>query len=130
MKVLVSGGRHYRDRAFLDQKLDAIHAATPIHFLIQGGATGADSMAMSWALSKGGIHVRTYYARWDALGDAAGPVRNIQMLDEGRPDLVVVFPGGRGTRHLLDAARARVLGRHGQLSVIAYGEEQGSLWPA
>lgn len=30
-------------------------------------------------------------------GKAAGAIRNQQMLDEGKPDLVVAFKGGRGT---------------------------------
>jgi hypothetical protein len=32
--------------------------------------------------------------------------RNQQMLDEGRPDLVVAFPGGAGTANMVKLARA------------------------
>jgi hypothetical protein len=28
------------------------------------------------------------------------------MLDEGKPDLVVAFPGGRGTANMIKQARA------------------------
>jgi hypothetical protein len=35
---------------------------------------------------------------WDELGKKAGPLRNQRMLDEGKPDLVVAFPGGGGTK--------------------------------
>jgi len=40
-------------------------------------------------------------------GRAAGPVRNAQMLAEGKPDFVVAFPGGRGTADMCKQARAR-----------------------
>lgn len=33
-------------------------------------------------------------------------MRNRRMLDEGRPDLVVAFPGGPGTRNMVKLARA------------------------
>ena len=31
----------------------------------------------------------------------AGPLRNQRMLDEGKPDLVVAFPGGGGTKDMV-----------------------------
>lgn len=39
-------------------------------------------------------------------GKAAGPIRNQRMLDEGKPDLVVAFPGGRGTADMVRRAKA------------------------
>ena len=47
-------------------------------------------------------------AKWDELGRngrKAGPIRNQQMLDEGRPSLVVAFPGGRGMADMVRRAR-------------------------
>jgi hypothetical protein len=41
-----------------------------------------------------------------AWAGKAGPIRKQQMLDEGKPDLVVAFPGGRGTAHMVRIARA------------------------
>lgn len=40
------------------------------------------------------------------LGRAAGPMRNKQMLEEGKPDLVVAFPGGAGTENMVKQAKA------------------------
>jgi hypothetical protein len=37
-------------------------------------------------------------------GRAARPIRNQRMLDEGKPDLVVAFPGGRGTTDMIRRA--------------------------
>jgi hypothetical protein len=45
-------------------------------------------------------------ADWAGLGRKAGPIRNEQMLSEGQPHLVVAFPGGRGTAHMVGIARA------------------------
>lgn len=106
MKVIVCGGRDYANAEMLNLVLDEIHAKTPITMLIQGGAKGADSLAFDWGLSKPSVHVRTVFAEWDTYGRKAGPMRNAEMLKLA-PDLVVAFPGGRGTadmvRQTLDA---------------------------
>jgi hypothetical protein len=44
------------------------------------------------------------------FGAAAGPVRNRQMLDIYPEATVIAFPGGRGTKDMVDEARRR--GRH------------------
>jgi hypothetical protein len=49
-----------------------------------------------------------YHADWQ-LGRKAGPIRNQRMLDEGRPELVIAFPGGRGTSDMTARARAAPL---------------------
>ena len=54
------------------------------------------------------IPVKEYPADWQKHGRAAGPIRNQQMLDEGKPDLVVAFDGGRGTADMI--ARAEKAG--------------------
>lgn len=100
MRVLVCGGRDFDDFAFLDRILTAVHEKRPITTVIEGGARGADSMGRKWA-EKRGIAVSTFPADWELHGRRAGPVRNLKMLREGRPDLVVAFPGGRGTAHMM-----------------------------
>jgi ABC-type Fe3+-hydroxamate transport system substrate-binding protein len=37
-------------------------------------------------------------------GPSAGPIRNGRML-EYKPDLVIAFPGGRGTANMVKQAR-------------------------
>lgn len=104
MRVLVCGGRNFDDRAFLDRILIAVHAKRPITTVIEGGAAGADRMARAWA-ERRGIEVVTFRADWELYGKRAGSVRNLKMLREGRPDLVVAFPGGRGTAHMVRSTR-------------------------
>jgi hypothetical protein len=75
-----------------------------ITVLIAGGARGADTLAEEWAKAQG-IQCEVYMADWEGLGRKAGPIRNQQMLDEGKPDLVIAFPGGRGTADMVRRAR-------------------------
>lgn len=105
LAVLVCGGRDFSDAAMLRAQLDRLHAARPIAVLIEGDARGADKLAGEWAEAHG-VTVRRFPADWQRYGRSAGPRRNQQMLDEGRPDLVVAFPGGKGTAGMVKLARA------------------------
>ena len=105
MKVLVCGGRDFNDSMTLGSWLGGIHKQGGISLLIHGGARGADFMAGKFA-EWAGIPVKEYAADWYQHGKAAGPIRNQQMLDDGKPDLVVAFEGGRGTADMVRRAKA------------------------
>lgn len=115
MKVLVTGGRDYDDAAFVELVLSGLYITKIIH----GGAPGADALAAKYARDHG-ILCKEYKAAWTDLtvpgavirsgaygsyNVIAGFTRNTQMLKEGRPDLVVAFPGGRGTAHMVNATK-------------------------
>lgn len=104
MRVLVCGGRGVAP-PYLTAALDAFHAANGITLVIHGGALGVDVAAGTWA-SRRGIPYRIWQAEWNRLGHTAGRIRNAQMLAEGKPDVVLGFPGGAGTAHMLGLARA------------------------
>ncbi len=105
MRVLVCGSRKFT----LDLKnlvratLSALDPQPTV--IIQGGAKGADDCAKWWAENRG-IPVIEFKADWKAHGNYAGPIRNSRMLNEGRPDLVLVFPGGLGTANMASQAVA------------------------
>lgn len=103
-RVLVCGGRDYINRALLYAVLDIAHAANPIEALIHGNAKGADQLADRWA--EGKVKTLTFTPLWEEHGKAAGPLRNQKMLDEGKPHLVIAFPGGRGTADMIKRAKA------------------------
>ncbi|NQZ74719.1 MAG: DUF2493 domain-containing protein [Ekhidna sp.] len=103
MRVLVCGGRYYDDYETLPKVLDKIHLATPITTIIHGAAKGADSLADQWSLTNN-IDVIREPADWVTYGKSAGPIRNTKMLNEYTPDLVVAFPGGKGTTHMVTLA--------------------------
>jgi len=104
MKVLVCGGRNYDDGERVRAVLNKLDAESWINVIIEGGAKGADRLAAAWAQSKG-IALETYPADWENQGSFAGPARNKLMLEQGEPDLVIAFPGGRGTADMVKKAR-------------------------
>lgn len=103
-RVLVCGGRNYNDHARVAAVLDKLHAEVGISLIIQGGARGADELAFGWARANGVEEIQ-FDADWENQGSFAGPARNKRMLDEGRPDLVIAFPGGKGTADMVRKAR-------------------------
>ena len=110
MKVLVTGGRDFTDRALVIQVLDQLHAEHVFTHLIHGDASGADRLCDDWCATSG-VQPVACRALWDYYRSVgkhkmAGPMRNLAMAALA-PDLVVVFPGGIGTAHMAMVAEAR-----------------------
>jgi len=106
MRVLVCGGRDYSDAKALFAVLDNIRREYGPITVIQGGATGADALARKWCGMERNVHMINVPADWKAHGRAAGPIRNQRMLTEHKPDMVLAFPGGRGTADMVRRAKA------------------------
>lgn len=112
-KILVCGGRNFANYPLLSNTLNKIcidrewlwdiEYYMPGVIIISGMAKGADSLAIDWAVVNW-LRWEEYPADWETHGKAAGLIRNQQMLDEGKPDLVVAFPGGRGTADMIRRA--------------------------
>lgn len=105
MRILVCGGRDFADRDLVFRTLDGLAKTDVIDAVIEGNASGADRIAGYWA-RKHRIKNMKFPPDWRTHGKAAGPVRNEKMLKEGAPDLVVAFPGGRGTRDMIRRAQS------------------------
>lgn len=120
MIVLVCGGRYYKDKTCLFIELFSFHYNTScITLLINGGATGADTLSTMWAFQNK-IPFREFAAKWTDL-EAPGAVirngrfgyyntragfdRNQEMIDVGKPEFVIAFPGGNGTADMVKRAR-------------------------
>jgi len=108
MRVLVCGGRDFNDWNLLNDKLYWVlfeigHGAKDTT-IISGAARGADSLAIRFS-HEYGTKLVSFPADWTAHGKAAGPIRNQQMIDDGKPDLVVAFPGGTGTADMVRRAK-------------------------
>ena len=105
MRVLVCGGREYRDRVVLFGALDALDAKYPVTLVIHGAATGADTLAGAWAKSRGKEVLDFPMDREHGDPHYEGRRRNARMLHEGKPACVVAFPGNEGTAHMMRIAR-------------------------
>lgn len=111
MRVLVCGSRYFNDYPRLCLEMDNISEKEdfdnnqPIT-IISGAARGADTLGERYA-EECGWELARYPADWETHGKRAGPIRNSQMLREGKPDLVVAFraPDSRGTQNMIDQSR-------------------------
>lgn len=104
VKVLVCGGRDFNDTEKIYQFLDRFHRFNNVSCLVEGDARGVDRIAGYWA-RKNKINNEKYPALWDTHGRKAGVLRNQMMLDYENPDIVIAFPGGRGTTDMVERAR-------------------------
>jgi len=116
MKILVCGGRDFNDYAAVSEVLNELCIEHSENYnpddnwlptditIISGKARGADTMASDFAICNF-CQLEEYPADWKTHGKSAGPIRNRQMLVEGKPDLVVAFPGGRGTANMVSIAK-------------------------
>ena len=66
VRVLVCGGRDFDDQTHLYTQLDNLHLSGdgPITEIIQGAASGADTIAAQWAKDEG-IKCLSFPAKWD-----------------------------------------------------------------
>lgn len=98
MRVLICGGRDYTDWTTIYRVLNRVLPTS----VVAGGAAGADTIAVCWAKD----HGTRYYeipANWAMYGKSAGHRRNAEMLTL-QPDLVIAFPGGKGTANMIQQA--------------------------
>lgn len=104
MRILVCGGRDYSDDKRVGEVLNRYRGRSGLT-IIQGEASGADSLAREWAKSNN-VQTIGFRANWGVYGKRAGYIRNVEMLNEGKPDLVIAFPGGKGTEMMMNLAKA------------------------
>lgn len=106
MKVLVCGGRDYFDAIHLYRKLNEIHKQSPITELVEGGASGADTLARYWA-KHNKIEVHTMKVDYASGGSSAFAARDEKLFtDHSDIKLVLGFPTeARGSGILMEKAR-------------------------
>jgi YspA, cpYpsA-related SLOG family len=108
LRVIFCGDRNWSDRGWITQVMTALKDNLGNFTVIEGEARGADSIARDVAESLG-LPVLKFPADWDKYRKAAGPIRNNQMLTEGRADGVVAFhldiQQSKGTTNMIIQAR-------------------------
>jgi hypothetical protein len=118
---LVCGGRDFNDVELFETTMSELvqEEKGPPSTIVHGAARGADSMAGTWA-KENRVRVLPFPAAWNDLNAPgarikigpygpynanAGFDRNQKMIDEGKPNLVVAFPGHGGTADMVARAR-------------------------
>lgn len=110
MNLAITGGRDYKlqpeDWLFLGQELgtlsrDGVKMQDVI--IHHGAARGVDTEVSQKLANDYGFLVAGHPAEWERLGKAAGPLRNQKMALIA--ELLLAFPGGRGTQHMVDTCR-------------------------
>lgn len=103
-KVIVAGGRDFKDYDLLRGKLDYYLQNLPDIEIVSGGARGADSFGERYA-EENAYPLKIFPADWDNLGKRAGFVRNSEMAEYA--DYLIAFWDGksRGTKHMIDIAK-------------------------
>lgn len=101
---VVCGGRDYFRRHRVFQILDAAVERLGLTELASGLAAGADTDARLWAEARG-VPFTGFKADWNLYGRGAGIIRNRVMLAEFAPEVVIAFPGGRGTADCVSRAQ-------------------------
>lgn len=106
MKIVVCGCRNWVNRGVIRKRLLEL---PPDAIIIEGGCEGADLLARKVALGIR-LEVVEFPAAWEKYGKAAGPKRNIKMLNT-KPNLVIAFhddlENSKGTKHIVTEARNR-----------------------
>lgn len=105
-KVLVCGGREYLNSEKINEVLNKVRETYGELIIIQGEAKGADFLAKCWAFTNDQEFANWgYKPDWNSHGPKAGSIRNVEMHDDSQPDLVIGFPGGVGTAHMMNYAK-------------------------
>ena len=106
MKVLVCGDRNWNNYNVMYSILKDINPS----LIIEGECKGADLMAKNIA-KKLNIKVLSFKAEWNKYGKRAGPIRNMKMINEGNPDIVIAFHNNisksKGTKDCLIKAKRK-----------------------
>jgi len=109
MKVCVCGSRYWKNKDFVDEKLDSLlqYVEDPSTVtILEGGATGVDAFAKEYA-KKRNMNCQEYPADWDKLGKAAGPIRNEKMIKDCNWVIAFLQKGkeNKGTQNAISQAK-------------------------
>ncbi len=103
MKIGIVGSRSFDDYNYLEEKILNDFEIGNINLIISGGAGGADTLGIEFA-EKHCIKTKIFKPDWKRYGEAAGPIRNEQIVEEA--DVIIAFWDGesKGTKDTIDKA--------------------------
>ena len=102
--MVVTGGRDWEDAARVESTLFSVLADRE-DVAVGDCPSGVDLIVRCWC-AEVAVACRVFWADWDRYGNRAGPLRNLQMVREARPRLVLAFWDGksRGTQNCIREA--------------------------
>ena len=108
MKLIVAGGRDFKDYELLKCTLDSFQQEYGnITEVVSGGARGSDKLGEQYA-NENNTPIKRFVPDWEGLGKKAGHVRNRQMGDYTKEygGMLVAFwdKQSRGTKGMIDYA--------------------------
>ena len=108
MKVIIAGGRGFKDYGALRDFCDKTLSRQTTVEIVSGTANGADKLGERYAKERGYVLTR-FPADWGKFGKGAGHIRNREMAECA--DALIAFWDGesRGTKHMIDTAKQRGL---------------------
>lgn len=104
MKVIIAGGRNFRNYDLLQKKCDVLLRNQKNIEIVSGGAKGADYWGECYA-EDNNLRLKIFKADWDKYGKSAGYRRNVQMAEYA--DALIAFWDGKskGTGHMINIAK-------------------------
>lgn len=107
LTVLVTGSREGFPRYRMVEEISKFPPGTRF---VNGGGRGVDVLCTEICAALG-LPVESYVARWSLFGRAAGPRRNIEMIETARPDIVLAFhedyEASKGTKQCVEYAKEK-----------------------
>ena len=124
MKLIVAGGRDFKDYKLLKETLDNFQQEYGnITELVSGTAKGSDKLGEQYA-NENNIPIKRFVPDWEGLGKKAGHVRNRKMGSYAKEHngMLVAFwdKHSRGTKGMIDYAT-----KIGLKSVVVYYDVGG-----
>jgi len=115
VKVIIAGGRDFKDYDLLCRKADKILSRQSEIEIVSGAAKGADKLGERYAQERG-YPIKRFPADWGTWGNRAGYLRNEEMAEYG--DALIAFWNGtsKGTQHMINIAKKQDL----MIRVITY----------
>lgn len=103
--IVICGSREFNDYQQFEQVLNGLLCGVNIARIITGGATGPDSMAVTYARKKG-IKYDIMRADWSKHGRSAGPIRNTNMAKAAQATIAFWDEKSKGTKDMIIKAYA------------------------
>lgn len=128
MRLILAGGRHFDDSRMVSDALSALNRIRPFAVLIHGGCPGIGIPAEAWG-RRHGIHI-VRYPPPRAGSRVDNERRDEFMISDGRPDLLLAFPGGRRTQRLCSLAAQAGVERIEAAMLVAQAAAEAITIPA